>query len=293
MRTPPEDEYDLKDVEELNPRPWMLDLLDLNPSYTSWGPHEDYMWTKEGAKDWDSRVICPSWSEFGPWDLDELNECVHFYFSIQRDTKQCETCGGIGYHPDAQWISESFYSHSSPFKHQNLREQQACAVMAQFQGGDSPRAVHRFGSYPSQEILEKYGPEFRKFCEEMREHGCWNERTTNDEHKALEDAGRSTDPQFGHDAINRCYLIEQRCKRLGVPKSCPDCAGSGRVYIEPAAHVNLTLWWLHPRKGCSRGIEIQRIKQNELPEIFAFLREARDRNAERFAKIPNPEPVES
>jgi hypothetical protein len=45
------------------------------------------------------------------------------------------------------------------------------------------------------------------------------------------------------------------------------------------------MWVLHPRKGCSRGVEVKNIKQNELPEIFKYLRSAADRNAERFGKI--------
>jgi hypothetical protein len=60
----------------------------------------------------------------------------------------------------------------------------------------------------------------------------------------------------------------------------------GYVYTEDTAHVNLVLWLLHPRKGCSRGVEIQRIQQEDLPEVFEYLRKAADRNAERFSKIP-------
>ncbi len=65
--------------------------------------------------------------------------------------------------------------------------------------------------------------------------------------------------------------------------------GSGYVHTAPAAHVSLTLWWLHPRKGCSRGIEITNIEQGDLPAVFAFLRQAAERNAERFSKIPPAE----
>lgn len=90
----------------------------------------------------------------------------------------------------------------------------------------------------------------------------------------------------GHDAINRHILIEARLKRFGIPKTCTVCDGHGYEYIEPEAHVNLILWILHPRKGCSCGAEIQRIQQDELKEVFAFLRTAAKRNAERFSKIP-------
>jgi len=86
--------YDEEEAAELNAERWQLDLLNLNPSYVHWGPHEDYMWKeKEG---WDGRVINDTWADFGPWPLDEYNECVNFYFSVIRDSKDCPTCGGNG-----------------------------------------------------------------------------------------------------------------------------------------------------------------------------------------------------
>jgi hypothetical protein len=29
-----------------------------------------------------------SWSAFGPWELNELNECVHFYFELDRPSER-------------------------------------------------------------------------------------------------------------------------------------------------------------------------------------------------------------
>ena len=58
-----------------------------------------------------------------------------------------------------------------------------------------------------------------------------------------------------------------------------------RVDDEPAARLQLILWWIHPRKGCSRGIEIDCIQQEDLPAIKKFLTEARDRNTQRFAGV--------
>ena len=37
---------DEKDIAEIMAQPWQLELLKMNPEYTSWGPHEDYMWVK-------------------------------------------------------------------------------------------------------------------------------------------------------------------------------------------------------------------------------------------------------
>lgn len=237
--------FDKDEAKRLNADPWQLALLELNPAYVSWGPHEDYMWTKD-SKGWNSSQILATWKEFGPWHLDELNECANFYFSVNRASKECETCGGDGYHPDAHPIAESFYSYSSP---------------------------------------SGIG---------------WNDKITKDELDALHEAGRAKEfktvkacneangpgaRSMGHDAINRWILIEARLKRLGLPKTCPTCEGHGHVFTANKANVSLTLWWLHPRKGCSRGVEVTTIEQDELPAVFAFLRKAAERNAERFARI--------
>jgi hypothetical protein len=54
---------------------------------------------------------------------------------------------------------------------------------------------------------------------------------------------------------------------------------------EETKEISLTLWWLHPRKGCSRGILIEKIAQGEIPDIRDFLKEAAERNTDRFAKF--------
>jgi hypothetical protein len=292
--------YDEDEAARLNAETWMLDLLKLNPSYLGWGPHEDYMWKDDES--WGSRQIFATWSDFGPWKLDDLNECVNFYFSVNRASEDCSTCGGSGTHPDAQWIADSFYSHSSPFKLQTRREIEAAAVMARF--GADPKRLHEFGSYPSPETLAKYGPAFAAFCEEMRVMGFWRTSITDDEAAALIEAGRANPGETAgdinarellggigsHDGINRWILVKRRCERLGIPHFCPACEGHGYVHTEPTAHVTLTLWWLHPRKGCSRGLEVTRLRQDELPAVFEFLRGAAERNTERFSRIPGAQP---
>ena len=52
-----------------------------------------------------------------------------------------------------------------------------------------------------------------------------------------------------------------------------------------AGHAGLVLWFLHPRKGCSRGVEIKRIEEAEIPEVVAYLQQAAKRNAERFSAL--------
>lgn len=291
---------DRESIADLKPEPWMLDLLRMNPSYTHWGPGEDYMWV-EKKEGWNSQVNLDKWTDF-KWELDELNECPNFYFELHRPSEDCKTCCGTGEHPDAQWISESFYRHSSPFTLPTIEEEQAAAIMAQF--GAKRNGLHGRGSYPPEELFSKYGPAFRYFCEEMKIYGYWNNRITQDECDALIKEGRLTESEdpvtaesvnggqspggFGlrHDGINRMILVDTRCKRLGVPLECPDCKGKGYFYTASQAHVRLVLWMIHPRKGASRGVRIERIEQSELPAVYAFLRQAAKRNAQRFSKIP-------
>jgi hypothetical protein len=292
------DKYDQENVERLKAPAWMLAQLALNPSYVHWGPHEDYMWKKGDG--WDSPILHENWSE-GKLGLDELNEVANFYFEIARDSKECETCGGDGYHPDAHWISESFYSHSSPFKVPNESERRAMAVMDQFNEGQSSRRVLN-SFFPSTALIEKYGIPFFEFCQETQQRGgSWNDAITEDEAAVLVEAGRGRhdnlttaadfnaaqgkDGLMGHDAINRSFLIEQRCKRLGVPKTCPTCDGHGYVYTADECRLGLILWVLHPRKGCSRGWEIKNIQQSELSDVYAFLAEAAERNQQRFHAV--------
>lgn len=279
------DKYDREHLAKLNAEPWQVELLALNPDYTGWAPGDDYMGPRGDG--WNAPVTVAKWSDlsFGPNDL---NEVVNFYFEVNRESRRCE-CGD-GYRPDAQWIAKSFYRHSNPF----------C-------GGRRPA----FG------VLAKYGDEFRRFCAKSAELPCseWASDVTQDEVQALVDEGRLMDfthtcspgegwkkrappvvptaaevnawnrrGSLGHDAINRCLLIRARCKRLGVPLHCPTCNGEASVYTAPAAHVGLVLWVLHPRKGASRGVEIERIEQSELPAVFAYLKAASERNAERFAR---------
>lgn len=87
--------FDQDEAARLNAEPWQLELLKANPPYLGWGPHEDYM--ADTGESWSGRVIKPTWAEFGPWELDELNECVNFYFEVNRASEACKTCGGNGY----------------------------------------------------------------------------------------------------------------------------------------------------------------------------------------------------
>lgn len=240
----PSSEYDTEEATKINAEPWQLDLLSMNPSYTCWGPHEDYMCKESGA--WDSRQVFDSWADFGPWELDDLNEVVNFYFSVNRAAKDCESCGGYGLTPEANGLSQSF--HNGWGKH--LTQDEVDALW------DGHRLRCDFKEKPTAEQVNEWARTVRV---------------------------------LGHDAINRHICLEARTKRLGIEKYCPDCKGEGYIYTSDVSTVSLTLWVLHPRKGCSRGVEVANIQQSELPAVFAYLRKAANRNANRFSKIPTGE----
>lgn len=278
MRNAPDDKYDRDELRRMKAEPWMVELLSLNPDYCSWGPHEDYMWTrgdKESGEGWNGEQFFATWRDFG-WKLDDLNECVNFYFSIERDSEECKACGGSGHNPATREIADTFYDHG---------DYSIDFVAWKIRG--NAEAARRPG-----------GATGRRWCDAI----------TEDELQALRDAGRirggitlaevnaanapgarggfaHTAGVVNHDGINRSILIETRAKRLGVDGECTACDGHGHVYTSPSARVALTLWWLHPRKGASRGIEIKSIARADLPAVAAFLRDAADRNAARFSKI--------
>lgn len=321
MRKYPEDEHERKELDELNPEPWMVEALKLNPSYVFWGPHEDYMWKK--GKGWDTPIVKSTWKDYATdfCELDDLNEIVHFYFEINRDHKDCPVCGGCGVHPDAQWVEKSWYRHTSPFTLPTEQERIVQQGMHECFGSPLPVELLGRGSFPSEETFRKYKPEFRTFCEAMRAgDGYWSDKLVQEDIEALVqdhrlmdwthewrqgsgwtekpggavanmptaaevNAAQHSKGMFGHDSINHHIAARARCERFGIPFYCQNCQGHGYVFTAPAAKLGLVLWVLHPRKGASRGVEIQSIEQAELPAAFALLKKAAQRNAERFEKV--------
>lgn len=174
MRSYPnfDSKWDREEVDRLQPEQWMLELLKLNPSYCFWGPHEDYMWKRgrdEGPDEsgreqdhgWESRILLEGWDAFKGFQLDNLNECVHFYFQIDRKSEKCPVCEGPGIHPHAQWVTESWYEHSSPFRIISEQEKEKIQILRAARGlagGEEQHGVHPAGSFPSEEVLKRYKP---------------------------------------------------------------------------------------------------------------------------------------
>jgi hypothetical protein len=255
MRTLPTDDHDQIALAKLNAEPWMVECLALNPEYVHWGPGEDYMSTKGDG--WGASKVFPTWTAFGPWSLDELNEIVHFYFAVERDAEKCTLCDGDGLNPATHQISESFYDFDETGQRwcENITQDEVDALQEQGRLRTWDREKKEWSTTPLT----------------AAEVNAANRR------RGLGD--------LSHDAINRWILIETRAKRLGVYGKCDACKGDGYIFTAPAAHLELTLWFLHPRKGAARGVRVEHVEQNELPTVFALLNAAAKQNADRFRAV--------
>ena len=92
---------------------------------------------------------------------------------------------------------------------------------------------------------------------------------------------------IGHDSINHLICVRYRVKQYGLELDCPECHGKGHQFTSNNCKLGIQLWMLHPRKGCSRGVIVDDIKQDELPEVYKWLQKANQRNIDRFYKILN------
>lgn len=244
MRNYPDinDEYEVKELNRINAEQWQIDCLKMNPSYTSWGNYEDYMSKKDG---WDGALEFEDITE-GLFGLDELNECVNFYFEVYRKNKPCEYCEQSGYNPETKQLSDSWYG-----KHY-------------YKGGWSNNIT--------QDEVDALWEHNRLKCDFKTK-------------PSAQQVNEWSKTKMGHDSINHWICVEARAKRLGVYGKCEHCNGEGYIYTDPKAKLGLQLWYLHPRKGCSRGVYIKNINKEDLPKVIGFLQEASQRNIERFSKV--------
>jgi hypothetical protein len=278
MRTLPEDDSQVAELGLLNVEPWMVEHLKLNPEYVHWGPGEDCMSTK--GESWGASQEISGWSAFGPWELDELNECVHFYFELERPSEKCTLCDASGYNSETKVIADTFYDHGDcSIDFTNWR------IVGSFentckQGGATGRRWRDKITQDEVDTLVAAG-RLRKWGE-----GGWQDvpRTANEVNAANAD-GAKRDHELDHDGINRGILIETRAKRLGVWGLCPSCEGHGTVFTAPRGHLNVVLWILHPRKGSSRGVRVRNLSAVDVEAVKQWLAKAAERNAQRFGKV--------
>jgi len=264
------DPDDVKAVARLNAKPWMYGTLALNPSYVHWGPGQDYMKgeTKEGG--WNSAIIQPNWQAmFGTdgFTLDDMNEVVNFYFEIERDSKECEACQGVGLNPATKALDDTFHHHERPDLTLDVAELSRRLILGENTADALGQPMPGWQHELTDEEIDHLRQENRLFNAPPS--------ATNDEIRA----------DYHHDAINRHLLVKHRGTRLGIYGPCEPCDGHGYTFTAPEAHLELTFWLLHPRKGASRGVTIKDVQETDLPAIYDFLKNASERNTDRFRKV--------
>lgn len=279
--------YDEERCLELKAAFWQIELLKLNPEYCCWGPYEDYMY-KEG-EGWDSRIIFKFWKDFGPWELNNFNECANFYFEINRESIECSICNGTGLNEATRKLSDSWYSFDKQdWKSYGANRRYNNAAWQYHLTEIEVESLVKAGRL--NDLMDKwytYDETLNKWAYRDDNLKTWIEINSAPIFPSPEVVNERTKTGMGHDAINQCIAVKARAEYLGVYGHCEHCGGKGNIFIESNASVSLILWMLHPRKGCSRGIEIKDIQQNDLKEVKEFLILAAKRNAERFSKITN------
>lgn len=195
---------------------------------------------------WSSRVFIGTVDEL--WELDDMNELINFYFQLHRKSEKCNRCEQTGYNQETKDIADAWYDFEGLGVqwYNNITQDEVDALWSE------NRLKHAFKEKPS--------------AEEVNE---WNKNKQG----------------LGHDCLNKMICVEQRAKRLGVYGLCEKCNGDGNIYIEPKARLQLQMWFIHPRKGAARGVLLEEIKENELNRVLDYLKEARQRNWDRFSRV--------
>jgi hypothetical protein len=286
MRTYPDlkDKYDVAELENIKAHPWQLEMLKMNPSYVHWGNHEDYMCNDKGG--WGSRVSLNGWDDH--FQLDEYNELVNFYFLLRRESHECPHCNGQGLNPASKRIFDSWYDFEERGTRwcDNINDIEVKALVRSGRLHDLIKPVRAVNS-------KKLTSTMYWFDEETNKWKGWVKINGKDRKVQVEEPEYPTAEQvntwskgggFGHDAINRNICCRTRAITQGVWGACEHCV-EGRIYDAEHATLKLQMWFLHPRKGCSRGVLIEEILEEEIPEVIKYLKEAKKRNNQRFSKI--------
>lgn len=270
MRYYPEDELDWEEVESENKPRWMVEVLKKNPNYCSWGNHEDYMIVKGDG--WNSPATLDSVEEL--WELDSYNELVNFYFLIDRDSENCNSCNGSGLNPATKQLDDDWYDF-------NRTGRKWCYNLTDIE----VEALAKEGRI--NELMDgrcRYEEESNSWFTLSKDNKEWIETPT-PEFPTAERVNDWAQKGMNHDSINRWICVEARAKHLGVYGKCETCEGRGFINTEEHFRLALQMWFLHPRKGASRGVLLRNIKQDEVETVIQYLKTARDRNAERFSKL--------
>jgi hypothetical protein len=110
-------------------------------------------------------------------------------------------------------------------------------------------------------------------------------RLTQEERDILLKNGRPLGCPLGVDSFDMNILIKYHSEIEGIDYLCSNCQGGGSI-VTGDEKLGLNLWMTHPRHGGSRGIYIATVQDDDLPEIYALLNDARDKLVARFKNIP-------
>lgn len=271
MRTYENSAENAREIEKLNAENWQIELVKKNPDYVFWGCFEDYMSNKDGG--WSARVITPDWKDHN-FELDELNELVNFYFEIYRKNHDCPHCMGSGLNKETNQLSEDWYDFKGTGRKwcYNLTDVEVLALAKHGRLFNFIKGNFFFDEEKNKWAMWKNGE--KVFLPEMPN------LPSAEEVNNIAKNGEG----LGHDAINRWVCIKARAEHLGFYGKCDHCE-EGVIYEEDKARLALQLWYLHPRKGCSRGVYIENINEDDVPNVIEYLKEARVRNEQRFSKL--------
>ena len=264
-------------------------------TYIGWGPGDDYMSTpRDQEHGWNKNFSAETWKEFwhgkelpedaSPLDKMEaagfktndwdLNLIADYYFTIRHDSENCDC--EQGYNPATSELAKTYYPDYGPTAdgwgivregwHDKITQDEVQALV------DAGRLM-----------------DWTHTCNEVPGEG-WKRRedgyipTAEEVNEAQNAKGQGL---RSHDCINRHILIETRAKRLGYANedgtvTCEKCQGHAYRRTGPDRLV-LYLWLLHPRKGASRGVTIENVQPEDLPEIKELLRYAMEQHKKHFA----------
>lgn len=140
----------------------------------------------------------------------------------ELDLPTCATCDGDGSSPEARAVANTFYPHMIV---------SAGAWHGAREHADSLAWHDKIGQAEVDMLIEK-----------GRLQECRSRQPTDDNPRDWEwvsvprtaaEVNAANAPgsgmMAGHDGINRMYLIQFRCERLGIPIACKTCDGSGEV----------------------------------------------------------------
>lgn len=213
------------------------------------------------------------------WPIDETwDGFLNPHYDACRD---CDSCGGTGYSPDAKRFSDEWYGNQ-PFDYKAYGVEQISPYDEHLRKVIEAKILHsdklvEAGEYEDNYYLRGFATRELAVAAEIAR--MWNYyrkqwlcHLNQDDVDALVEAGRlfdfthhwtrgdgwqpndpATPPaaeavnrwalsSMGHDSINCSVCVEARCKREGVSIECEACAGEASIWESPEAKELAEAW---------------------------------------------------